>query len=684
MPIPPPLKRVYTRLGKVEKIFVVLVALYLLLLLLLPPNSGWLFLAQFICLFFAVWIAIRLIRIASRRVIWRLRNRLLVTYLFIAVVPVVLIAMLAGLAGWILTSQVAVYLVTSELDRRLDTLHAAAGSLARVVVPGQFLPPGGILGPRGRPLASPPIADRDMAFHDVAHMAFNTRFPGFEAVLRIPTKTLRYPADSALEPPPDGWADVKGVVLKDNQFYGWSHRPLSTGGDITVLAPLTPQFLAGLVPNLGPVDILYFGQNEKINNKAAFQHRPRTATGTTELIPAPANRFDILIQYPSILSIARWDAPGETGSALLTVRTRPSAVFSILMSRTTNSDITQSIVLWLLVVVSILFLIVELISLVIGISMTRTITTAVHHLYQGTQRVMQGDFTQRIEVRGSDQLADLSNSFNRMTENIQQLLVVAKEKERLQSEIEIAREVQNQLYPKTVPDIRTLRLTAVCKPARMVSGDYFDYECVRDHQVALAIGDVAGKGISAALLMATLQSSLRTELRGSLELAAGAGNGARLAPISTSRLVGVLNQQLYAYTSPEKYATFYLGIYDEPSGVLTYTNAGHLPPILVRNGEATRLSVDGTVVGAFPLSPYDESRVDLQPNDLLVCFTDGVTEPENEYGEMFGEDRLVELVTRDSHRSDDQIIGTIIEAVEQWTGSPELQDDMTLLLARRR
>jgi sigma-B regulation protein RsbU (phosphoserine phosphatase) len=218
----------------------------------------------------------------------------------------------------------------------------------------------------------------------------------------------------------------------------------------------------------------------------------------------------------------------------------------------------------------------------------------------------------------------------------------------------------------------------------MVSGDYFDYDCMRDSKVALAIGDVAGKGISAALLMATVQSALRTELRGGFEMAVAAGNGGRTITHSTSLLVSHLNEQLYTYTSPEKYATFYLAIYDEENSVLTYTNAGHLPPILVRNGVASRLNVDGTVVGAFPFAQYEESKVNLNPGDLLVCFTDGVSEPENEYGEMFGEERLVELVTRNIHRTDDQIVTAVIEAVEEWTGTPELQDDMTLLLARRR
>jgi sigma-B regulation protein RsbU (phosphoserine phosphatase) len=308
----------------------------------------------------------------------------------------------------------------------------------------------------------------------------------------------------------------------------------------------------------------------------------------------------------------------------------------------------------------------------------------VHRLYEGTQKVIGGDFKHRIEVTGRDQLAELSHSFNRMTENLERLLLVAKEKERLQSEIEIAREVQSQLFPRRVPEARTLRMKAVCQPARMVSGDYYDYETIRDSQIALAIGDVAGKGISAALLMATLQSSLRTQLQSWLEVAAAAAaNGTFTAAVSTSVLVSRLNNQLHAYTSQEKYATFCLGVYDEISGVFTYTNAGHLPPILVRDGVPSRLDVNGTVVGAFPFTRYDESHVELSSGDFLTFFTDGVTEPENEYGEMFGEDRLVDLIARNAHRDDDQIIQIVLDSVHQWTASEELQDDMTILLARR-
>ena len=161
----------------------------------------------------------------------------------------------------------------------------------------------------------------------------------------------------------------------------------------------------------------------------------------------------------------------------------------------------------------IVFFIVESFALWIGVNLTRTITGAVDNLYEGTQRVMRGDLAHRIDVTGDDQLAELSRSFNRMTENLGRLIEGEKERQRLRAELEIAREVQSQLHPKPLAGLGSLRLDCVCEAARMVSGDYYDYQKIGDTQLALAIGDVAGKGISAALLMATLQSSMRSQLR---------------------------------------------------------------------------------------------------------------------------------------------------------------------------
>jgi sigma-B regulation protein RsbU (phosphoserine phosphatase) len=630
--------------------------------------------AQILGVIFGIWLCVRWLRYIMRKAIWRLRNRLLVTYLFIAVVPLSLIVILSALGAYATASQVAVHLMSSELERRIEMLTATADRLA-------FLQPD----------------QRRYAVEHMLDMMYKERFQGLQVVVRDGSNVIKYPDDESIAPPPSGWKDVAGILHHAGRFYGWAHRSTATG-DITVSAPFSRQYLANLVPDLGVADIFPVdsgspaaptnkrkGLSFNIGPTAARDIR-NTKEGEAPVPPLKpaANQFDIPVQWISSMPLYVWDDPGDTGaeasthySALFTVRSRPSMIFDVLFAR--KSDNLSGVLPGVLLGIALLFLLVELVALFIGVSMTRTITNAVHSLYLGTQRVMQGDFSHRIEVQGKDQLAELGSSFNRMTENVEQLLAVSKEKERLQGELEIAREVQNQLYPKSAPELKHLKVRALCKPARMVSGDYYDYDMLGEFLLAIALGDVAGKGISAALLMATLQSSVRTRLSFSRDAAVISGESPRL---STSVLVGSLNAQLYKTTSPEKYATFFLGVFDTASSRLHYTNAGHLPPMLFRKGKVTMLEIDGTVVGAFPFSEYGESHVDLEPGDVLLCYTDGITEPENAYGEMFGDERLIETVQRNMNKSEEQILDAVVEAVLAWTGAGELQDDMTLVIAR--
>jgi len=151
---------------------------------------------------------------------------------------------------------------------------------------------------------------------------------------------------------------------------------------------------------------------------------------------------------------------------------------------------------------------------------------------------------------------------------------------------------------------------------------------------------------------------------------------------STAQVVDRLNRQLYDNTPLEKYVTFFFAIYDARSRNLSYTNAGHLPPILFRDGKTALFRTGGTVVGLFPAMEYEVGEIQLEPNDLLLAYTDGITEPENTYGEEFGESRLRDVAKRMLSATPEVLAETIYHAVDDWTGSPELQDDMTLLLAR--
>ncbi|HXK05399.1 MAG TPA: SpoIIE family protein phosphatase [Verrucomicrobiae bacterium] len=620
-------------LGGVEKVFLVLIVLFAVLYFTgkLPALQLWVALAAF---FFGLVSFFRLLRSVTRNMIWRLRNRLIVAYLFIAVVPVVLmLALLLG-TSYAVVGQTAVYLVNTELKNRMRTLNIPAFAMSRV-----------------------PSRDAQTALARYEEI-LKDRFPGFE-ILSTGENPFRYPANSVLESPPEPWKNTIGLVTKergaDKHLFAWAHAEQGVN-EVTIMAPVTHELMTSLVPGLGEVNFLDF---------------PTPAHES--LLPPAVSTFDLHVRWPYPVYVASFEAPNTPAKPyLMVVDTRYSAVLGIVFGQTGNwSELAMS----LLIALVGLFLIVEIISLWAGIKLTRTITGAVHELYEGTRHVREADFSYRIPVKGTDQLAELSNSFNTMTQNLGRLIVVAKEKERLESELTIAREVQNQLFPKNAPAIKTLELKGVCNPARMVSGDYYDFMPLPGGEVAFAIGDVAGKGISAALLMASIQSTMRTQL--------SALNGHDARPFSVASMVATLNRQLYATTSPEKYATFYFALYDEATHTLTYTNAGHLAPILVHGSGIQMLESTGTVVGAFPIARYEEKSVSLEPGDLVLAYTDGITEPENVYGEMFGEERLKELAVKYAKADSAELIAHTMEAVTEWTGSGELQDDMTMVVARR-
>lgn len=656
-------QEIWSRLGRAGHLFLLALLLRGIFYFLTPPQ--WVNGLSWIFLFLtSVVVVYRLLRFGTRMLLWRLRHRLLVAYLFIALVPVLLIGALAVIGTFMLAGQTAVWLVTSELDRRVTAVRMACEGLAAV-----------------SPNLRAEAADRLARY-------FAERNPGFQLRLDSGGQHLVSAGGASLSHPA-GWPEASGLVWRNGAFHGWAHVRRN-GTEITALFPLDKDALGELVPKLGDVFLIGATENEAATGKkAAFEVksdgnelRIEGLPSESQRVPPPENRLDLEAVGFSVESIQLWDQPEKTQRVLVYVRSRTSAVLRVLFSQ--RADWDNNVLLNAFVGLAIAFLVVEAIALLIGISLSRTITAAVHNLYEGTERVMEGDFSHRINVKGKDQLASLGHSFNRMTENLERLLKVAKEKERLQAELEIAREVQNQLYPRSVPQSPSLSLHALCHPARTVSGDYYDYHSIQEGRIAITLGDVSGKGISAALLMATVQSSFRTQIRHCLEMAAIAGvNGGAMSQVSTAKLMAQLNLQLYANTSPEKFATMFFGVYDEANGQLHYTNAGHLPPILIRNGETLRLAIDGMVVGAFPFAQYGESTMKLERGDLLVCFTDGISEPENEYGEMFGEDRLIDLVRRNSARSDEEIAQAVFEAVERWTGSPELQDDMTLLIARK-
>ena len=395
-------------------------------------------------------------------------------------------------------------------------------------------------------------------------------------------------------------------------------------------------------------------------------------------LPLPANRFDFTVYGASSLEPVSWQ--GETqqklaAPAIVYVSSRVMTLSHLLLE--TLGEYSQVYVV-IFEAVAVVFLIIEGAALIIGVRLTQSITSTVDKLYGATERVKKGDFSYRIRVPANDQISALGEAFDSMTASVERLLRESEEKLRLESELEIAREVQAQLFPRSAPEVPGLTLYGVCKAARAVSGDYYDFLKLGENRVCLVLGDVSGKGISAALLMAAIQSALRAQFYDGF----GRTNGSDTLALSTAEVVSRLNLQLYENTPREKYVTFFFAVYDATTRILTYTNAGHVPPVLLRRGKVERLRVGGTVVGLFSPTNYEQAEIHIQPGDLLLAFTDGITEPENIYGEEFGEDRLLEVVRRAPNASPQILVEEIYRSVSDWTGSPELQDDMTLVVAK--
>jgi len=253
--------------------------------------------------------------------------------------------------------------------------------------------------------------------------------------------------------------------------------------------------------------------------------------------------------------------------------------------------------------------------------------------------------------------------------------------------------VQDLLFPRDVADLDGLELHGICRPARTVSGDYYDFLPVGPSAVGLAVGDISGKGISAALMMATVHAFVRAhtmvEPLPAMVAALGAqptilpGENTACCP-SPGTVLAQLNQQLFRSTPAQKYATMFLGFYDQQNRRLNYSNAGHLPPIVIcANGTTHNLAIGGTVVGLFGDMVYPEGTVTLNPGDIVVAYSDGITEPENDFGD-FGEDRLAQIVQENSHLPLPRISEAILSAVTDWIGGEEQPDDMTIVLARAR
>jgi sigma-B regulation protein RsbU (phosphoserine phosphatase) len=632
----------------------------------------------------AVYYCLRLFKRLRNRLLWKIRRRLVLAHIFIGAIPVFLVICIFVFSALLFYYQFSYYLISNQIGLHAAQIHAFTLSLRDEL---QDLMTG----------SEPPTPSTLKAHLDADARYLVGSYPSASIILSFPdpaTGRLRALInqsanhESRAEYQVPHWLadrEFSGLAIDDTQpdlnkaklfiksFISSDMRP-DFKFNLEVSVPFDRYFLGRLKAALG-IDLMLARRVEHaglmLQSSELVRQNIIESTYDTESSQAPAGSLWTISLFPTL-----WTTGMETNSSgsnvLLVELSTPKLMRNLFRSENT----VGGQILDVLKVIVIFFLIVEVASIFIGIMLTKSITNAVHSLDRGTEFVKRGDFSHRIIVRSADQLGALAASFNQMTEYVQDLVKERVQKERLERELEIAKEVQERLFPNEAPKMARMELAGICLPARTVSGDYYDFLPLGMHELGLALGDICGKGISAALLMTNLQATLRSNvmnLRGKEGL-----NGDR----SVAELVERLNRQIYSYTSANKFATFFYALYDETQQTLTYCNAGHNPPLYFSNGGVRRLLSGGTVVGIFADSTYEQETIQLNAEDLIVAYTDGIVESVNEFGEEFGENRLIDLVGANRHLSANGIKDIIVENVRSWTFAEERDDDMTLIIAK--
>jgi phosphoserine phosphatase RsbU/P len=665
--------------------------------------GGWVSFLSFLVIILFFILALRWVK---AKALWRLRNRLIVTYVFIGVIPVVMLVALALGSFYLFAGQFATFIVTTGLSAELKSLEATNSAITH-----QF--------------ASQIQRGGGTSTAAIESLRQNEGWAKRQICVWLDNKLLlNSTPPGANLPPPAIPAYLKGLFKgvgrdHDQLFLRALETAPVSGGRLIVLSsePLDQQMMENLATNLGEVTFYATGltlhkvsqspakaADANSNTSVVFNKtdgdyvldagKGRPPTFTAGAVPPPAAAVDRLVTFATTIPVVDWDTGDSSSPAAVIVQTRVSKLYDRLFGALGDFAPTVE---FALLFVAIIFGIIEIIALIISYRLTRTVTGAVARLYEGTQLVNRGDFSHRIPVKSNDQVATLANSFNSMTASLEKLIEEQKDKQRLENELLIAQEVQAQLFPHEGVQLASLEVHGFFRPARTVSGDYYDFLTLDSDRLILAVGDISGKGISAALLMATIHSAVRAlsmqdvpVLREPAAVGAAIGSDVLVASafrsldVSPGALLSLLNHQLYESTPAEKYATLFVGIYNGAERKLTYSNGGHLPPIIMsQDGSIRRLEAGGTVVGLFDHRSYDEDSVELCRGELFVAFTDGVTEPENDFGE-FGEERLIELLRENRELPLARISELVTAAVDDWIGANEQPDDVTLVLARAR
>lgn len=653
------------------------------------------------------------------RLFWRVRNRILASFVFVGIVPIGIVGFIGLIVVWFLVGAMGTLFTERQFESTIDRLDHIALRVQLELDDREV----GALGaqtarptPLERPRVTPEKGDPALAEtvnramqenQDLPHLALSI-FEQKDSTIALAYSSAPHPVVRELP----GWAaerHFEGLVIDDSTGYFRAISDIRTGDRhfyVLVSTPLSQAYAHDFWKRSGvylyPTVSRRFHRDER-GVHAEDLHVLKDPLTTLDLIGSQeARRLDpsmeigaLLLPWASISMATRWaegpEGPGpdrgesgvfratvsweETGgprSSPLVLRMSIDPVRIVRNSLSGGYDVSD-LLLSLLIFLCAVLAAVELVSLAIGAVISRRITSAVHDLSQGTQAIRSGRFDFRVPAHHHDQLGELANSFNTMAASIQALLVEVGDKQRMEAELQMARDVQAQFFPSVIPRVGRLALTGTCVPARVVSGDCYDFLLHGDERLDIVVSDISGKGMSAALLTASLQSALRLQV---------AVETVEAQPGRLVRMVGHLNQHLCRNTAPEKFATLFIGSYDSKASTLLYCCAGHNPPYLLQDGRLSQLGMGGCPVGLIPEVQYEEATVSIGGGDLFVIYTDGITEAQNLAGELFGEERLERVILDCSGLGCEEVQSQILEAVRDFSLGVEQADDQTLVVGK--
>ncbi len=593
-------------------------------------------LAAFILFVGWLWGGFKLARYLVRRLLWRIRTKLIVSSLFIAVVPVVLLTLFFLLAGVLFTGLVASHLLSTEVERQQRDLEA----IARAVV-------------SHAPLAESSVAER--------MKAAQARHPGLSWIAVDGARTVSAAGDLPGKAP--AWMtqdDFAGIV----KLPGDDHlRAMSRRGSAFVLLdlPVDERLVADLTSRTG-IKLL----------RAHTTVKSRSAGITIDVKDDEAAQTRESIQAEGLLFFAEmpeldWET-GEKGSLTRAIEYQP---FELIQRLSSGTSITGALLVKIWAAVGAVFAVMYCVALALGLMLARSITRSVHALSHGTERLRQGDFTYQIKVRSRDQLGELAQSFNVMARGIDDLLRESAEKERLEEELRIARQIQMSLLPQGKVGLDGLRVAALCLPAAEVGGDYYDLLPLSDTRLGVVVADVSGKGTSAALYMAELKGLVLSLSR---------------IYDSPGALLKQANRILSANLDSRSFITMTYAVVDTAAGTMRLARAGHNPLIQLEaeSGRTRVLAPQGLGLGIDPGDRFDdilqEVEVPLAPGDHFLFFTDGLSEAMNASAELFGEQRLRDLLEGAPELASEPLKERILAEVRAFAAGTAQHDDMTMVL----